>query len=587
MYIALDLETKGLIRNGKIPEIICVSVASDKGKWCLPWDKPTKELVTGLARENVFVFHNASFDKAVLLGYGIDVLSYEDTQLMSYVWQPNSMTHSLEGWGNTLKHPKLPKPWDGDYPLEWSDELREYCLNDSVLTLKLFHHLREKLESDPQALNFYNTIELPFVEVIQELERTGMCVDGVEMEKMLDELQEKTIQIKDGLVKDVGLCPIATLKYKKPHPDKVEPEWQLLGEKEGNWEYLRYGEFNPNSSHHKAYVLRKVAGWEPEEITPSGEPKVTIDVLEKIDHPIAESFVEYGKMNKIITSFLLPFQEHMDENSVLRGNFNQTVTITGRLSSSNPNLQNLPARGELGKQLRNIVKAPTEDYVMFNGDLSNIEARMLAWMLYEFQEEESLADIFIQGKDFHSSNAEAWGVDRMSAKTLLFAILYGASAHRIAKTLKKPVKEAQALIDRLNESLPAVQRMKEMIWEFTRNNNGVMHTLVGHRLVYPEINSKNKGARGRAERQLFNAFIQGSSGDVLKYLTLKSMPIISKHGGSLAASVHDELLGYVPRDNAQMLCQELTQLFSECELIAPVPIEAEFKYGERWGSLKN
>ena len=413
-----------------------------------------------------------------------------------------------------------------------------------------------------------------------------MYVDDVEMQNMNNTLSAQCIEIRTNLTKQAGLCPVGVKNYKKSHPDKMPPQWHYLGEVDGVYSYQEYGEFNPNSNHHKAYVLRAQAGWEPEEHTKTGEPKVSKDVLDKIQHPIADMLVEYGTMNKILTSFIQPFEKYKDENSVLRGNFNQTVTITGRLSSSTPNMQNLPARGELGKQLRNIITTPSEDVCLFNGDLSNIEARMLAWMLHEFLGESSLADIFISGKDFHTANAEAWGVERIAAKTLLFAILYGASAPRIAKTLKRSVAEAQALIDKLNKALPAVQEMKELVWNTAIENGGTLHTLLGHRLVYPDILSKHKGKKGKAERQLFNAFIQGSSGDVLKFLTNKCMPSIVEHDAVLAASVHDELLGYVPRANAQSLCGELSHIFSTCDLITPVPIEAEFKFGYKWGEVK-
>lgn len=584
--VSVDLETIGLVNNGIAPEILCVSWCDGEYSYCGKWDVEMFDRISLMAQDSVFVFHNASFDKAVLNYYGVDVPYYEDTMIMSYVWQPDAPSHSLEYLGKQFGFLKQEKPWKGSYPTEYTDELAEYCRNDAGITLEIYYKLAALLSSDQLALHYYLSVERPFIEVIQEMESTGIYVDDVEMQHMNNTLSTRCTEIRETLVKQVGLCPIGVKNYKKPHPDKVAPQWHYLGEVDGNYGYQEYGEFNPNSNHHKAHVLRAQAGWEPEEMTRTGEPKVSKEVLDKIQHPIADMLVEYGTMNKILTSFIQPFEKFMDEGHVLRGNFNQAVTITGRLSSSQPNMQNLPARGELGKQLRNIITTPSEDVCLFNGDLSNIEARMLAWMLHEFLGESSLAEIFISGRDFHTSNAEAWGVSRTAAKTLLFAILYGASAPRIAKTLKSSVSEAEHLIDKLNKALPAVQAMKEMVWQTASESGGVIHTLLGHRLVYPDILSKHRGKKGKAERQLFNAFIQGSSGDVLKYLTNKSMPVIIEHEANLAASVHDELLGYVSRANAQSLCEQLTHTFSNCTLILPVPIEAEFKHGYRWGDLK-
>lgn len=586
MDIFVDLETDGLIQNGVAPNIICVSVVSEKGAACYKWNEQTRLKLKYLAEDNKFIYHNSSFDNAILEYYGVEVPEFEDTMIMSYAWQPNNPNHSLGYWGNVLKFPKMPKPWVGLSPTHYTEELDSYCINDGRLTQKLYYHLKELLESDPEAYNFYLTIEMPFAVVIQEMERTGMYVDKDTMQVMLTKLQSRAAELKHDLVEQAGLVPVETKVYKKEHPDKKEPEWRLISGEGDKWEYQRYGEFNPASNIHKAIVLRNLCGWEPTEFTPTGEPSVGKDVLNLIDHPIADTLLEYGTVQKITSSFLLPFERFMDSSNILRGNFNQTVTITGRLSSSNPNMQNLPARGELGKELRNIITVPNESVALFNGDLSNIEARMLAWMLYAFLGVDTLAKVFMEGRDFHTANAEAWGVARDVAKTLLFAILYGASAMRIAKTLKKSQREAQMLIDKLNAAMPEIQAMKEFVWETAREQGGVMHTLMGHRLVYPDINSKHKGKRSKAERQLFNAFIQGSSGDVLKYLTLQSMPIIHEHSAALAASVHDELLGYAPTAEVEELCSKLTKLFSTCDLIAPVPISADFHFGTQWGAVK-
>ncbi len=585
---AIDLETKGLIHHAKPPEIICFSWASDESTGVAQWGEEGIRLLNKLIEKFTIVFHNSSFDNAVLFLSGVVVSDYHDTQLMSYVLEPEAMHfHTLRHWGSVLGQSKLEKPWVDDYPTEFTEEVKDYCRVDSEITLKLYYHLKGLLEADPKAWEYYNTIELPFSLVIQEMERTGMFMDVDEMASIDLAIQDEMTPLWEEFRKFEGLCPGKMFTYKKEHPELVPPNHEFIKIVEGEWFYREYIPFNPASNAHKIYVLKRVAGWEPTEKTKTGEAKVSQDVLELIAHPFADALVSYSKLNKIQTSFIEPFATFIDDNHVMRGNFNQSVTITGRLSSSSPNMQNLPARGELGKKIRNLITVPDDSISLFNGDLSNIEIRVFAWMLAVYLDEMSLAEAFIAGKDIHSSNAETWGVERGHAKTLMFAILYGAQAALIAKKLKKPVREADVLIARLNASMPAVQALKEEVWESARENDGVLHTILGHRLVYPDVCSKNKWKKLKAERQIFNAYIQGSSADIFKSLTLDAMPIIVSHDAQLSACVHDEALGYVPTANAPSLCKELTHQFSTSPLILPVPISADFHYGTKWGDVKS
>lgn len=232
--------------------------------------------------------------------------------------------------------------------------------------------------------------------------------------------------------------------------------------------------------------------------------------------------------------------------------------------------------------MRSLITVPNDELVIVNGDLSNIEARILAWMLDYYTEDSSLAEIFINNQDFHSSNAQAWGVERDVAKTLLFAILYGATEFRIAKTLKVSVREAKQFIRKLQKALPAVFELKEMVIDGCREHKGILHSLLGRRLVYRNIFSEDTKERAYAERQIFNAYIQGSAGDILKYLTIKSMPWIEHYNARIAAAVHDEILVYSPSENAEALVEKLNEVFNDKELIAPVPVVAEFRYGKTW-----
>jgi DNA polymerase-1 len=583
MFISIDVETAGLIRKGKVPPLLCVGYArSDKVSGILMPDEldKLKELKDGFKP----VFHNASFDVPVLTYYGVDIGDYEDTQLMSYVLNPGG-EHSLESWGIVLDNRKHTKPWKGDYPTEFSDQLAVYCKQDAKLTLELFYYLGYKLDADEQALRFYNTVELPYSHIIQEMEATGLYVNSDGLQKLRSELEIEISRITSQLIAACPKVPAEIKEYKRPKTDIEKPpgDWKFLGRtNENTYKYQRIAQFNPNSNQHKAYALKKVDKVKFEVMTPSGQPKVDAATLEDIGTPLALKMVELAKMQKVISSFIEPLSNYQDERGFVHGNFNQTVTLTGRLSSSNPNLQNIPRRGALGSRMRSLFVAPDENTAIVNGDLSNIEARILAWMLDHYAGDSSLAQIFINNEDFHTTNANNWKVERDVAKTLLFAILYGATEFRIAKTLKVTVPEAKLFIRKLQKALPSVFELKELVLECCREQKGVLHSLMGRRLVYPDILSKDKKERSYAERQIFNAFIQGTAGDILKYLTIKAMPWISHFDGKIAAAVHDEILVYVPKDKAAFLVEELNKVFNNNELIAPVPVVAEFRHGESW-----
>jgi len=580
-YISIDVETAGLIRKGKVPPLLCVGYARDDGKNGVLKAQELDQLKE-LANGHIAVFHNASFDVPVLSYYGQTFTDYEDTQLMSYVLNPGGQ-HSLESWGVTLENRKHEKPWKGDYPTEYSNQLATYCRQDARLTLELFHYLKYKLMNDERAFNFYNNVELPYSCVIQEMEATGLYVDSNGLQKLRAELEIEVSRISSQLRSACPRVPGTIKYYKNEHPNKVPPDWKYYGQMpDGTYKYQIIVPFNPNSNDHKAYALKKVDKVKLEATTASGKPKVDSATLEEIGTPFAQKLVELGKINKIISGFLIPLSEYQDEKGFVRGNFNQTVTLTGRLSSSNPNLQNIPRRGELGSKMRQLITVPDDNTVIVNGDLSNIEARVLAWMLYEYVGDSSLANKFINKEDFHSDNAASWDISRDDAKTVLFAIVYGATEHRISKVLKISLSEARQFIKKLERKMPSLFELRDLVIEGCINHKGVLHSLFGRRLVYPEITSKNKWERSAAERQIFNAYIQGTAGDILKSLTLNSMQHIRFYGARIAASVHDEVLIYCPKESADELINVLNTIFNDDKILAPVPIVAEFRQGKTW-----
>lgn len=587
---ALDLETRGLIEKGKSPDIICASVVSDEFAWCEEWDEHHRQEIISLVNDGyTFVFHNANFDRAVLRSANVQIPRYHDTMIMSYVWQPSN-EHSLKAWGEKLKHSKLPKPWAGHYPEEFTEEVRVYCLNDSQLTLKLYDHLRQKLAEDPEAMSLYEDIELPYSVIIQEMERTGLYLDIQKALELGDRLRAKSEQLLSRLQYKFYSIPIGTKKYKKLEPHNSKPHLKFVKKDGDEYIFEEYGVYNPKSGLQTAYVLQQ-EGWKPTKMTARNAVKTDEDTLEEImEEPartIATDIIEYRKLEKLTNSFVMPLtKEHLSDDGFVRGTFNQCVTLTGRLSCSNPNLQNIPKRTELGKEMRAIFTAP-KGWKIFDGDLSNIEARVFAYYLWLIRGDDSMAKIFIAREDFHTANSNEWSVDRNAAKTGFFAKLYGSGIGKFARALKLDYVEAKKIMSTIDRKCPSLNSLIADVVATARAQEGVLHTLLGRRLVYPNLFSDDGELRSEAERQVFNALIQGSSADVLKYLSVDSMPIVRKYHAVTAAAVHDEYIGYVPECFATDLVQSMTYRWSNSSILTIpgkgyIPVVAEFQAADSW-----
>jgi DNA polymerase-1 len=293
--------------------------------------------------------------------------------------------------------------------------------------------------------------------------------------------------------------------------------------------------------------------------------------------------VELNQYNTVSTTFLTAFESRRDLFGRLRCNFNQCVTLTGRLSSSQPNLQNIPARGELGEIVRSLFIAP-EGKQLISIDLSNIEGRVVAHYLSKVMGDDRMADSFIAKVDFHDANQHSWGLaTRGEAKTLLYAFIYGASATKLGGGNKKA---GLALVKKLEDNMPALIDLKKKIVELalTRSTPHIT-TLYGRKIYYPDLRSHDRALRARAERQVVNALIQGSAADILKDLLNRSVPYIHKYGGTLLLQVHDEILCEVPTENALALATALNDIFSKCPRLTHCPIEGVAKIGSNWSEI--
>ena len=588
--LIIDIETNNLAGD----EIWCVGLVSDDLfiNNCIEWDEDTTPAyLSQLFEEYIPVFHNAKFDVRVLREHGVHIEpgSYWDTMVMSYVWNPRrEQGHGLESWGKELGTLKAVD--DGvhsDDGWVWNDTTKErikrYCLQDCIVTLKLFEYLLGKLKTDPKAMALLQDIELPFIDCLIEMESTGFYIDVDASKSMVTELEQRQGELLSEMSSVVPFVPGKEVVYKKGYYKR-----------NGEVFYSRceLDEFNPSSSRHIIWALTTLYGWEPEKFTPSGQPATDADTLEGLEYPLTVLLNEYSvlvKMHGMVTGYM----ERLDGRR-LYGNFNQVVTKTGRLSSSDPNLQNIPTNGVWGKKMRSLFCSPGAGWKMVGCDLSNIEGRVLAHYLSLVCKETRMAETFAAGVDFHQANADAWGVTRKEAKTLLYAICYGAGAAKVGGGDKK---RGQQLMDTVDANMPALKRLKEMVWETCRKRGGLIHSQFGRRLYYPEINEsyamrKAQGDKreakqlvAQAERRVFNALLQGTAADVLKHIVLTVWRDSQlDYGAYLIANVHDEGLYYVPDEYADIFALRLEETFA-LPLLSHCPIMGEPKTGMNWNDI--
>lgn len=572
-YCAIDLETDGFIVKGKAPKIISWAYAYDETEAAASTDL---NFLQQKINEVYPIFHNASFDYVVLEQNKIKVpLYYEDTILMSYVHNTN-IEHKLRAWGKRLGIEKLKLDFKKqDFTKE---ELLTYNKQDAIITIKLYEHLKKIFDASDWRIY---QLELSLSYVIQEFQRVGLPVDK---EKALDynDITNKEItDLQNEILKIIPEVPAKkTTVYKKEHPDKKDI---FVRQDEDGWHYREIENFNPNSPYHKVYALQKLYGWEPQEFTKTGLPKLDKEVMAGLVHkyPLAMLCSNINKKSRIVSTFLRPLIEDADEANFVHTKINQTITRTGRLSSSSPNLQNLPKKGESGDTIRQIIRVPDERYRIVGCDLSNIEARILAYYLYTIFDDDSLSSSFVNREDIHDNNAAKWGLTRELAKTVIYLTIYGGNEYTLAAKAKLDIAQARNIIYAFNRKCSNVSKLKELVWQYALKH-GYVKTLLGRKVHYPELKYSDPKLVNRAKRQAFNAQIQGSAADLIKYLTVNSYPISKEYNALNLIQVHDEMLYLLLLEDVDIFIRNVSPIWNRCHMLYPVPIVSEFKSGLSW-----
>lgn len=428
-----------------------------------------------------------------------------------------------------------------------------YSAEDADITLRLHHALWPKLTAEPKLCEVYSTIEQPLVPVLMRMEHQGVLVDASLLKQQSQRLAEQMQQLMTRCHTAAG------------QPFNVDSPKQLQ-------EIL----FNKLG----IPVLRK---------TPTGQPSTAEDVLEELatDHELPRLIIEYRSMAKLKSTYTdkLPLQIN-PRTGRIHTSYHQAVAATGRLSSTDPNLQNIPIRSEEGRRIRQAFIAPS-DHVLIAADYSQIELRIMAHL----SGDESLLNAFAADQDIHQATAaEVLGIhadqvtseQRRSAKAINFGLIYGMSAFGLAKQLGVERGEAQRYIDRYFARYPGVKQYMERT-RSQAHELGYVETVFGRRLYLPEINSRNASLRQYAERSAINAPMQGTAADIIKLamISVDKWLQSSAFPAKLIMQVHDELVFEVPTNASEALITEVrTRMCTAASL--HVPLKVDIGRGHNW-----
>jgi DNA polymerase-1 len=509
------------------------------------------QLLKRFHEEGTYVFSRKKFQLLNLISSNDSPDSFGciDLKLVSYLVDPDQ-DHTLDEIITREAGSSVP-----DYEDDWSEpELGEWLARRAVLMESVAGNLMDSLEDRKQS-SVLESLEMPLTAILARMERNGIGIDRELLEDLSEELNEK----------------LASLK---------QQAYELAGT-----------EFNLNSPKQMREVLFDKLDLPVQEKTDSGKASTNADTLEALTdfHDLPEIILQYRKYNKVESTYLSPLVEAINPRTrKIHTEFNQTVASTGRLSSSNPNLQNIPVREEFGRQVREAFVASRESYQLLAADYSQIELRLLAHM----SQDEALLEAFRQDKDVHTlaaadifdkDESEVDESNRRVAKVVNYGIAYGLSAHGLSRDLDISREEAQNYIDRYFERYPGVRAYLDQTIERAREQ-GYVETLLGRRRYIPALRSDDFYQQQFAERAAVNAPIQGTAADLMKKAMIDLDPELSDYDCNLLLQVHDELVLEADKQQIGDLAEVVEKIMSEA-IDLRVPVTVSLKTGPNWGTV--
>ncbi|MGV7005538.1 DNA polymerase I [Desulfovibrio sp. QI0442] len=458
----------------------------------------------------------------------------------------------------------LINPEESDYgwprlAVRWGIPLREGQGGNGPASMaqRMAASMEQRLEADG-LLELYRTLELPLTPVLAQMEARGVAIDAAAFQSFLSDVQGEI----DRLTQEVFTAAGTTFNIRSA---------QQLGE-----------------------VLFNTLKLPSPRKTRGGQASTNQETLEKLagQHPVVESILQFRKLEKMRSTYLDPLPRLVDPRGRIHTTFNQKATATGRLSSSNPNLQNIPVRGPLGKRMRSCFIAGP-DHALVSADYSQVELRVLAHM----SQDTALIEAFRNGEDIHARTAalvydlpssEVSPDQRRNAKTINFGLIYGMGAQKLAQELKITTNEAKEFIARYFERLTGLKQFYEEV-EAIAKRQGYVTTLGGRRRLLPDIHSANGQNYALARRQAINTVIQGSAADIIKLamLAVAHDAELKRLDARLLLQVHDELLLEVPTEAAAAAGERVAALMGGVMpggVALSVPLVVDWGQGRDWGS---
>ncbi len=506
---------------------------------------------------------NLKYDISVLLNNGVSVYGPKfDTMIAHHLVQPglkHNMDYLAEVYFNykTITIESLIGPKGRNQKTLSSvdiEQVKEYASEDADITFQLKNALSKELNENNLTTHFQD-VEMPLMDVLVQMELTGVSIDSVALNETSIELNGKLAKIEEEIIEMVG----TTFNVASP---------KQVGE-------ILFDHLKIDAKATK---------------TKSGQYSTSEDVLQKIKdaHPIIPLILEHRGLSKLLSTYVnaLPDLVNVRTNRI-HTSYNQSVVVTGRLSSTNPNLQNIPIRDEEGRMIRKAFVPISDDFIFLSADYSQIELRIMAHL----SQDKHLIDAFNRGEDIHAATAsKIFGTSiadvdfdmRNKAKTANFGIIYGISAFGLADRLDISRSEARSIIDGYFENFPDVKVFMDAAIKNARDN-GYVETISGRRRYLPDINSRNGIVRGVAERNAINAPIQGTAADLIKI----AMVNISKEFNRLnlkskmIMQVHDELNFEVAKDELEQVKKIIVEKMESAYTLS-IPLLVEVGVGDNW-----
>lgn len=487
---------------------------------------------------------NIEFD-VMLASYIIDPSrSIDDVKSVVSLYGQNYVKDNIKVFGKGKKH-HIPE----------ESILNEHIASVTEAISAVTPIMKSQLE-DYNQIELLKDLELPLARILSEMEEIGIYTDINDLKEMEFEIQKKL----DVLISNIH---------------------ESAGEA-----------FNINSPKQLGVVLFETLQLPVIKKTKTGY-STAVDVLEKLqgEHPIIDDILEYRQLSKLQSTYVEGLQKVISKDHRIHTRFNQTLAQTGRLSSIDPNLQNIPIRLEEGRKIRKAFKPTSKDSVILSADYSQIELRVLA----HITQDESLKHAFINGHDIHTAtamkvfNVESDQVDslmRRQAKAVNFGIVYGISDYGLSQSLGITRKKAKAFIDDYLASFPGVkQYMSDIVKD--AKAQGYVETLLHRRRYIPDITSRNFNLRSFAERTAMNTPIQGSAADIIKLAMVKFSEKIkeTKYHAKLLLQVHDELIFEIPKSEVEDFSKFVEEIMEQA-LVLDVPLKVDSNYGATWYDAK-